>query len=97
MNVPKRLIGSLVELHWKDPGSKRYMLRDMRRGKGALATWQEYGVVYDITEGVVIIAHSLGAEPGEPVEKPDEIYCSYIPEDLIEKIIVYKPETVPGN
>lgn len=92
MNVPRRLIGQVVEIQWKDPGANRSMLHSLKKGRQALATWKEYGVVFDVTDGVVIIGHSLGAEAGVDVDKPDEIYSSAVPEDLIEKIVVFKPE-----
>jgi len=59
----------------------------MKRGRQALATWDEWGVLHDITDGVVIIAHSYAASPGE--DTPDELERTAVPESLIERITVY--------
>lgn len=72
-----------------DPGSYKSRLRDMPKGRDALATWREYGLVQDITDGVVIIAHSIGRDAQATTD--DEIHCSAVPEALIEKLTVYQP------
>jgi hypothetical protein len=89
MNIPKRLLGSLVELHWKDPNSARGSIETAKRGREALATWKEVGWIHDITDGVVLLVHSYAASPGDPIEKPDEMERTAIHEDFIEKVIVY--------
>lgn len=90
MNIPRKLIGRLVELTWADPNSARGPISTLVKGRDALATWQEYGIIHDVTDGVVLIAHSYAASPGE--EKPDEIQRTAIPESLIEKVKVYAEE-----
>ena len=95
MNVPKKLIGRLVEVIWKDPNSARGPIEHAKVGRTALATWREFGIVHDITDGVVLVAHSYAASPGDPIEHPDEMERTAIHEDFIEKITVYTPE-VPG-
>lgn len=90
MKVPRTLIGKRVELQWMDPGSFKGRL-PMPLGRAALATWLEHGVVHDVTDGVVILAHSFGRDA--QATEVDEIHVSAIPEVLIEKLIVYNPET----
>lgn len=87
MNVPRKLIGRLAEITWMDPNSARGPIETLKRGRVALATWQEYGLIHDITDGVVLIAHSYAASPGD--DKPDEVQRTAVPEALIERIKVY--------
>lgn len=89
MNVPKRLIGQLVEIHWKDPNSWRGDLDKTLKGRDALATWREVGWVYDITDGVVLLVHAWASSPGVSIDNPDELQRSAVHEDFIEKIVVY--------
>ena len=90
MNVPKRLIGRVVSIQWADPNNARGDIETMKKGRAALATWTEFGTLHDITDGVVIIAHSYAAQPGTMV--PDEIQRTAVPEDLIEKVTVFQEE-----
>lgn len=85
MNIPRRLIGKVAEVVWRDPNYKREELVELQKGRAALVRWKEYGVLYDISDDVVLIAHSLS---GEPV---DEIARTAVPEALIESITVYEP------
>lgn len=85
MNVPRRLIGKIVEITWSDPNYKREELVELKRGRAALVTWREYGTIYDVTDGVVLIAHSTA---GDPV---DEISRTAVPEALIETLTVLEP------
>ena len=91
MKVPKSYLGKLVEIQWADPNSWKGKLELMKVGRAALATWKEYGIVMDITDGVVILSHSTASEPGGDVEKPDELERTAIHEALIERITVYAP------
>lgn len=92
MKAGKHLIGKFVEIQWRDPagGVTRQQLKDAPIGRAALATWREYGVVDNITDGVVRIVHSAGAEPGEPADSTDEICMSAVPEELIERIRIFE-------
>ncbi len=89
MKVPRSCIGKYVEFTWKDPNNRRVKSAVARKGLAALATWRERGVIDDITEGVVRIAHSDAAGPSNPI--PDEFVYSWVPEDLITSITVYEP------
>lgn len=93
MNIPRRLIGRTVEVTWKDPNSWKGPIESLTRGRAALATWKEYGVLYDVTDGVVLIAHSLAHSPGVAVA--DEIVRTAIDEALIESLVIYAPEPQP--
>jgi hypothetical protein len=91
MNVPRRLIGKIVEVQWMDPCEARLEIDAFKVGRAALASWIEYGKVHDITEGVVVIAHSLSTKAGMPDNAaPNELSYTAIPEVLIEKITVYE-------
>lgn len=90
MNIPKKLLGRVISIQWMDPNSARGPIEGLKKGRAALATWTEHGVLHDITDGVVLIAHSYAASPGE--HAPDEVQRTAVPEDLIEKLTVYQEE-----
>ena len=90
MNVPRRLIGRVVAITWMDPNNARGPIETLKKGRMALATWVEYGAVHDVTDGVVLIAHSYATSPGD--KEPDELTRTAIPETLIEKIVVFAEE-----
>ena len=90
MNVPRKLIGRFVEITWMDPNNARGPIDTLKKGREALATWKEYGVVHDVTDNVVLIAHSYATQPAE--DKPDELQRTAIHEALIEAIRVFQEE-----
>lgn len=90
MNVPRRLIGKVVSIQWCDPNNARGPIETLKKGRDALATWLEFGTLHDVTDGVVIVAHSYATEPGG--DRPDEIQCTAIHEALIEKVTVFMEE-----
>ena len=92
MNISKRYLGKYVELQWADPCFNKIGISESPRGRAALATWIERGVIVDITDGVVKIEHSVAAHAGKPVTDPDEHAYTPIPESLIESITVFVPE-----
>jgi len=89
VNVPKRLVGATVRVTWADPNTWRGDIRDLVRGRAALATWREYGEVIDVTDGVVLLAHSIAQSPGKG---DDEVQRTAVPEALIESLVVLVPE-----
>lgn len=92
MNVPKRLLGKIVEVTWADPCEARLAMDAFKTGRAALATWVEYGIVHDISENVVVVAHSVSRKAGTPDNAaPDELSYTAIPEVLIEKLVAYEP------
>lgn len=88
MNVPRRMVGQLVEIQWKDPNSARGPIQHAKTGREALATWREVGWIHDVTDGVVLLVHSYAASPGDPIDKPDEMERTAVHEDFIESIKV---------
>ena len=74
MKVGRQYLGKVVEIRWRDPGCYlRQEAHELRSGLAALALWKEYGVVDDVTDGVVRIVHSAGHDPNNVVtERADE-------------------------
>jgi hypothetical protein len=91
MKISRRYLGKVVEIRWKDPNFKQVDIGQVRKGRAALATLVEYGVVHDITDGVVLIAHSAASGEGDPTVTADEIARTAIAESLIEKITLFGP------
>jgi hypothetical protein len=87
VKVPKSIIGKEVRITWIDPiSSDRIKMLDARRGRSALSTWRERGVIDDITDGVVRFLQSEATSPGE--DRHDEAIMGWIPEELITRIEV---------
>lgn len=92
MKIPKNLVGRIVEITWRDPHTgDRMSRRSAPRGYEALATWTEYGVVDDITDGIIRLYHSKAVNPPYEGTPQEEIVPSYIHEALVEKIQVLEP------
>lgn len=92
MKVPKAYLGRVVSLQWMDPTFTRVELPSPLKGREALSTWLEYGMIDDITDGVVRIVHSSARKCGS--DETDELAFTGIPEALIERITLYEPQ--PG-
>ena len=91
MKVSRRLVGRMVEVTWQDPGARRLpKTSPYTKGKAALATWRDRGILDDLTDGVLRIVHSDGYSPGDV--SSDEIFASWVPEDLVETVVVFVPE-----
>lgn len=56
------------------------------RGEQALATWIEYGVIGDITDGIVRIDHSQGENPPLDHDRGREVMSTWVHEALVEQI-----------
>jgi len=95
MKIPKHYIGKVVKLTWEDPrgGGERVDIVSAPKGKAALAKWEEYGLVDDITDGVVRIRHSDAYSPGD--KDPDEALFTWVVEDLVVSVVVLSPEVTP--
>jgi hypothetical protein len=92
MKLPRSVIGKEVKLTWLDPvGSERVDIEKALKGRAALASWVERGVIDDITEGVVRFRQSEATLAGQ--DKPDEAIFGWVPEDLITGCTVMVPET----
>ncbi len=94
MKVNKSYIGKVVVVTWEDPigGGAREEVAKAPRGKAALAKWEEFGYIDDITDGVVRIMHSRSYGPGS--SEIEEGLYTWIVEDLIVGIAVL--ESVKG-
>ncbi len=92
MKVTKNCLNQIVRVIWEDPrgGGDRLEITKAPKGKHALASWEEYGICDDITDGVMRIQHSRAWTPGE--SEPDEAMFSWVPEDLITDIKILKIE-----
>jgi len=101
VKIPRAVIGKFAEVTWRDPGNGRVTSHDRKnrsdvaRGMEALATWREYGVIDDVTEGVVRIIHSIGEDPPRVDDKSDDFFCTWVPEALVEQIRVFEPVGEP--
>ena len=99
MRVGKEYLNKYVEVSWRDPNEARVSAnaRDysvLPKGRAALATWQERGVVTDLTEGVLRIEHSRAMHAPGIDGQSDEFVFTFVPEELVEAISVYKKEEV---
>ena len=94
MKLSRSLLGKIVRITWKDPRSARVKShypnthQDIVRGRASLATWSEYGVVEDVTEGVLHLQQSLAIDPPLETDQQHEVILSIVPEELIEAIVV---------
>ena len=93
MKIGRNYLGKYVEMVWRDPGEARISVSefgDSPKGKGCLATWKERGILLDITDGIVKIEHSHAT--GAPLlRQVDESVCTFVPEDLVESLVVFEP------
>ena len=91
MRIARQLIGREVKLTWLDPvSSERVDIEKALKGKAALASWVERGIIDDITEGVVRFRQSEATLAGQT--NPDEAIFGWVPEDLIIACTVMVPE-----
>jgi hypothetical protein len=97
VNIPRRLLGRYVEVQWKDPTFGKGDITTELRGRAALSTWLERGVLVDVTDGVVRIEHSLAAGPGRAMTEPDERACTSVPEELIESLSTFTRDEGGGR
>ena len=72
-------------------------LTDVPSGRGALATWREFGRLGDIKDGVVRIDHSIGENPPTDADRAYEIMYTFVDEALVEHIIPLVPEVVTSS
>ena len=90
MKIPRAYLSRIVEVTWMDPGYHRQEISKAVKGRAGWATWREYGIVDDITEGVVRIVHSAGRDPG--AVEVDEIQYTLVPEELVIGCRLFKEE-----
>ena len=94
MRVSKEYLGKYVEVSWRDPNEARCSAnpRDytaLPKGRAALATWLERGVITDLTEGVLRVEHSRAAHAPGIDGQSDEFVFTFVPEELVEAITVF--------
>ena len=88
MRITARYLGKPVRLVWRDPiASCRMSLDRVPKGAQALASWTEYGVVGDITDGIVRVDHSQGENPPLDNDRGHEVMSTWIHEALVENIV----------
>lgn len=100
MKVGRQYTGKVVEITWRDPhGADRMEVAKMPVGYHALSTWREYGVIDNVTDGVVRLIQSRAENPPYKDEREEEAVPSYVHEALIEKIVIFEPskEEVPTS
>jgi hypothetical protein len=97
VKITRALVGKVVEISWEDPvaDTARVDLDRVVKGRAGLARWREFGTIYDVTDGVVILMHSLGYSPGSVV--PDEGFHTKIVDDLITEVKVLEPQGGAGQ
>lgn len=92
MRVGRQYLGKEVRVTWRDPHQgDRIPLDSAPKGKAALATWTEWGRIDDLTDGIVRLVHSEAKNPPYESEPGVEVVPTYIPEELIEDIVVLEP------
>ncbi len=98
MRVKRELLGKRVEVTWLDPIGvvrQNVELAQTRRGHAGLAKWIEFGLLDDITDGVLRVVHSMGISPGEAAV--DEVSYTLVPEDRIITLFVLEPQQEAKN
>lgn len=96
MKVPRAFVGRAVRITWLDPCSFDHeelptrVPAEVPKGRGALARWEEYGVIAAVEDGVVTFVH---AKVESTINTKARYQGSVVPEDLIELIeeLVVKP------
>lgn len=83
MKVPRKFLGQYVEVEWVDPFQDTYdVIRgDFPKGRDSLGKWKERGVLVDITEGVLIIQHSVCK-----LAEQESWHVTHTVEDLVTSI-----------
>lgn len=94
MKIPRSAIGQLAVITWRDPCSAHVKSHtrdhsDLPKGTAVLATQVERGVIGDVTDGIVRIEHTEGTDSHLVPDPTDDLYCTWVPEGLIEKLVLY--------
>lgn len=62
--------------------------RDVARGRKTLATWEEWGMVDSVEEGVLHLLQGIASDPPHETDREDSLVYSVIPEESIETLIL---------
>lgn len=83
MKIPRKYLGQYVEIEWLDPFQDTYdVIRgDFPKGRASLGRWKERGVLVDITDGVLVVQHSI-CKLGEQ----ESWHATHTVEDLVTSI-----------
>lgn len=93
MKISSKYIGRVVRIVWLDPaGPERMPVSKAPKGRAALAHWTEYGIVDDITEGVIRLKQSEAKDGSGQPDPDDEGSFSWTLEDLVTEITILVPE-----
>lgn len=87
MHIPKRFLNRMVEITWRDPITRNHDNGE-KKGLDALAQWREWGVIDDLTDGVIRVIHSAGRN--SPEEADNDFFITWIPQALVTKIRLVK-------
>ena len=90
MKVGKAYLGKMVQITWYDPinGNHKCDESELPKGKADLGIWRSNGVVDDVTDDVVrLIQADTGLSPVGILQEAD---ACWIPEALIEALVVYE-------
>jgi len=92
MKVSRHYLGKVCRITWLDPCSENSRLSVLAAPKGekALAKWVEYGIIDDITDGVVRFRHSESYDPEDT--EVNEALFGWVQEDLVKEVVVLVPE-----
>lgn len=87
MKISRSLIGKMVKIIWHDPSLTESDEDDRRLGRRSLAKQVEYGIVSDITDGVVEITHTETYKWPDS-ERPDKRTRTTVQEEIISSVEV---------
>lgn len=92
MKAGRHYLGRMCRITWQDPVSEndRVVVSKAMKGNSALAKWIEYGVIDDLTDGVVRFRHSESFDPGD--DEVHEALFGWVQEVLITEILILVPE-----
>ena len=92
MKVTRNYLNKICRITWLDPVSNndREPISTAAKGSAALAKWVEYGMIDDLTDGVVRFRHSENYDPGE--SEVHEALFGWVQEELIVDIEILVQE-----
>ena len=100
MKLTKALMGKQARVRWRDQRSMSVSSghsdrHDIARGRKTLATWEEWGVVDSIEEGVLHLLQGIASDPPHETNRKDELTFSVIPEESIESLTILEDKPEP--
>jgi hypothetical protein len=98
VKISQKCIGKVVKIVWWDPsGPERMPMKDALKGRPALGKWTEYGVIDDITDGVVRLRQSEARDGRGIPNDDDEGSYTWTLEELVESIEILEPVKDDGT